>query len=144
MVCRGANCNVTFTSCNFDSCKLVAIDGAQISLVNPLFEASTSEIGLLARGAGTRVEATNSIIIDGIQSASAQAGALIALQDCSCSGASVVWVEVRGEGSRIKLRGSFVGKVSSRSATPRNGPGLHSSAACMHLFLQRCIDSLRI
>lgn len=89
-----------------------------------------SDIGLLARGPGTCVEAWNSIIMDGIQSASAQAGATVAMHDCSCSGAAVVGVEVRGEGSRIKLRGSFVGdmkgagKVSSTPATPRNGTGV--------------------
>ena len=110
MVCRGANCSVTFDACTFSSCKLVAIDGAQVSLANSLIEASMSEIGLLAHGADTHVEAANSIIMEGKQGASAQGGAQITLRDCSCSGASVVG-EAREEGSRIKLLRSFVGDM---------------------------------
>jgi hypothetical protein len=124
VVCRGADCKVTFNACNFDSCRLVAMDGAHVHLVNSLIDASMSDIGLLARGIGTHVEGCNSIILDGIQSASAQAGATLTLLDCSCSGASLVGVEVRGDCSRIKLKGSFIGdmkgagKVCSGSGTP--------------------------
>ena len=108
------------------------IEGAQVLLENSLIDASSSEIGLLARDNGTHVEAVNSIILDGKQGVSAQGGALISLRDCSCSGASVVGVEAREEGSRIELRGSFVGDmkgagaVSDRTPTPRLSSGMHS------------------
>lgn len=122
MVCRGTNCDVTFNACNFDGCKLVAMEEAQVHLVDSLLEASMSDIGLLARGEGTVVDAQNCIIMNGIQSASAQDGACIILQDCSCSGATVVGVEVRGEGAIIKIQGSFVGDMKGAGKVTTSAP----------------------
>lgn len=127
----GSECSTMFSDCVFENCTLVVLSGATAVLNSPQFRdmgSSVVGVSIFAHGTRTKVVVKGGTIHKGTQGATVQAGARLEASDVSITNVQALGVEVKDEGSSLKLSGCRIHDHCSLSALESRSMGVHVHA----------------
>ena len=133
-MCRGAGCNVTFSSPVLDRCTLVVTEGARVILQSPQFvdvASGEAPVAILAHGTDTYVSIKSGMVYGGAPAVAVQAGAQLEAEELVVSHPEASGVQVQGIGSHVSLdKCEFQGSPRHLSLfTHANGVYMHDGAS---------------
>lgn len=106
-MCHGMGCSVWLQAVTLDGCKLVATEGAEVTLSH--CNAQHAPVAIFASGAATRLAAGDCEVVNNTLGACADDGAQLLLSRVTVKGTVGHGVEVRGAGSCLQARQCHMG-----------------------------------
>eukprot|EP00892_Ulva_mutabilis_P009459 jgi/Ulvmu1/6886/UM031_0092.1 len=118
IICRGHGCRVTLTRVDLQTCTIVALDGADVTLHDTSATASAATVfNVFASGPGTTVRADQVTLTDGLVGVSVQGGAHFTGSLVTVTGTYVAGLHACGAGSYLHVKRGHI----YDPATPENG-----------------------